>query len=141
MEEECRENDGGKWWPEFEYIVLKPAEEDVDLPSTHVHKGKVSLTGALIVRDRGHAGMTLADFCALPQARMAKLSASEVACLRLYSGPLFSPLNWALRSRNVEQWATTIACTYSVRRFHLLPILPLPGPTGLLSPQSGATTS
>ena len=34
MEEECRENDGGKWWPEFEYIVLKPASEDVDLPST-----------------------------------------------------------------------------------------------------------
>ena len=29
------------------------------------------------------------------------------------AGPLFSPLNWALRSRNVEQWATTIACTYS----------------------------
>ena len=91
MEEECRENDGGKWWPEFEYIVLKPASEDVDLPSTGVHKGKTSLTGALIVRDKGHAGMTLADFCALPQAREAKLSASELAGLRLYTGRVLTP--------------------------------------------------
>ena len=86
MEEECRENDGGKWWPEYEYIVHRSAEEDVDMPSTAVHKGKTSLKGEQIVRDRGHAGMTLADFCALPQAREAKLSAPEVAGIRLYTG-------------------------------------------------------
>ena len=36
-------------------------------PSTAVHKGKLSLTGEVVVRDRGHGGMTLADFCALPR--------------------------------------------------------------------------
>ena len=47
MEEECRENDARKWWAEYEYIVLQAARE----------KGKTSLTGESIVRDRGHAGM------------------------------------------------------------------------------------
>jgi len=113
MEEECRTNDGGKWWPEYEYVVLRAAELDTDLPSTNVHKGKLSLTGEVVVRDKGHDGMTLADFCALPEAKEAKLSEAEVAGLRLYTGPLFSPLNWALRNRLLDEWATTIACIYS----------------------------
>ena len=59
-------------------MVLRAAEEDADLPSTAVHKGKLSLTGEVVVRDRGHGGMTLADFCALPEAKEAKLSEAEV---------------------------------------------------------------
>ena len=113
MKDEFRFNDGGQWWEEYQYVVERKAEEDVDLPSTAVHKGSVSLNGALKIRDRGHAGMRLKDFCALSQAREAKLSEAEVAALRLYTGPLFAPLNKALRERQVDQWATTIACCYS----------------------------
>ena len=50
-------------------MVLRAAAEDVDLPSTARHKGKLSLTGEVVVRDRGHGGMTLADFCAPPEAK------------------------------------------------------------------------
>ena len=111
MEEECRHNDGGKWWElprpprpchrynadfatrhrwsEYEYVVLRAAEEDVDLPSTAVHKGKLSLTGEVVVRDRGHGGMSIAAFCALPEAKEAKLSEAEVVGLRLYTGENF----------------------------------------------------
>ena len=59
-------------------MVLRAAELDTDLPSTSVHKGKLSLTGEIVVRDKGHDGMTLADFCALPEATEAKLSEAEV---------------------------------------------------------------
>ena len=59
-------------------MVLRAAELDTDLPSTSVHKGKLSLTGEIVVRDKGHDGMTLADFCALAEAKEAKLSEAEV---------------------------------------------------------------
>ena len=55
-------------------MVLRAAEEDADLPSTAVHKGKVSLKGEVVVRDRGHGGMSLSAFCALPEAEEAKLT-------------------------------------------------------------------
>ena len=114
MEAEARTNDDGKWWPEYEYVVLRAAEEDVDdLDSTAKFAGKLSLTGEQIVRDRGHAGMTLADFCARPEARDADLTPAEVAALRLYTGPLYAPLNAALRKLEIASWATTIACCYS----------------------------
>ena len=63
MEEEARENEGGKWWPEYEYVVNQVAAEDCDLPSTAKFRGQLSSSGKVIVRDAGHAGMTLADFC------------------------------------------------------------------------------
>ena len=35
MEEECRENEGGRWWYEYRYVVDRAAVEDpLDLPST-----------------------------------------------------------------------------------------------------------
>jgi hypothetical protein len=110
--EECRDNEGGAWWAEYEYVVARVAEEDVDLPSTNKFKGQFS--GATqIVRDKGHAGMALDDFVACQEALTAGLSAAEVAALRLYTGPLFRPLNAALRAKDVSSWATTIACCYS----------------------------
>ena len=119
MEMEFRENDGGRWFGEYDYIVHRQAEEDVDahggklFQTTRIHHGKISLTGERIVRDRGHGGMGLTDFHAHPNSIRAGLSLAEVAALRLYSGPAFAPINAALRSRTIREWATTIACCYS----------------------------
>ena len=101
MEAEFRTNEKGAWWAEYEYVVLRAAEEDVDLPSTKVHQGKVSLTGDVIRRDRGHSGMTIDDFWSLKEAQKANLTKAEVAALRLYSGPAFRPINSALRRKDV----------------------------------------
>ena len=113
IEEECRDNDGGAWAEEYAYVVTRAAEEDVDLPSTRKSKGKLSSSGVQIVRDAGHAGMMLSDFVASQEAVDARLSAAEVAALRLYTGPLFQALNAALRAKDVSAWATTISCCYS----------------------------
>ena len=114
MAEEARANEGGRWWDEFRYVVERAAEEDVaDLPSTNKFKGKYSVSGELIVRDRGHAGMTLARFCEHEMVKDAELTPAEVAAIRLYSGPMFAPLNYALRTEQIADWATTIACCYS----------------------------
>ena len=43
----------------------------------------------------------------------AELTLAEVAALRLYSGPMFAPMNYALRTENIKDWATTISCCYS----------------------------
>ena len=121
MEEEFRENEGGKWWAEYQYVVHRPAAEDVDADggplqaSTEGYHlfGKTSLTGKLVKRDDGHDEMSLADFCEHSMAKASGLSDAEVAALRLYTGPAFAPMNWALRNKDVSQWATTIACCYS----------------------------
>ena len=114
MEEECRENEGGRWWDEYRYVVDRAAVEDpLDLPSTQKFYQKSSASGRVIVRDEGHAGLTLNDFMATKEAQAAELSLAEVAAVRLYSGPLFAALNNALRQQRVAEWATTIACCYS----------------------------
>ena len=113
MAEEARENEGGKWWAEFRYVVERAAEEDVaDLPSTAKFKGH-TIAGHTIVRDHGHAGMSLANFCEHEMARSAGLSVAEVAAIRLYSGPMYAPINYALRTEQINDWATTIGCCYS----------------------------
>jgi hypothetical protein len=99
MSEEFRDNDGGRWWAEYEYVAHRAAEEK-ELPS-----------GGM--RDQSRAGLTLADFCALPQAVEANLSAAEVAALRLYTGPLGATVDRALCALETDQWATTIACASS----------------------------
>ena len=114
MAEEARQNEGGKWWAEFAYVVERAAEEDVaDLPSTAKFEGKKSASGETIVRDRGHGGMTLVAFHAHEMARAADLSLAEVAAVRLYSGPMYAPINYALRTETIAEWATTIGCCYS----------------------------
>ena len=75
----------------FKFQSAAAEEDAAHLESTAVHKGKKSLTGELVVRDRDHAGMTLARFCEAPQAQEAGLSEAEVAGLRLYTGEA-SPL-------------------------------------------------
>ena len=95
-------------------MVLGAAEEDpAHLASTNKFKGKRSSSGHVIVRDHGHAGMRLADFAAHEMAVAAELTLAEVAALRLYSGPMFAPMNYALRTENIKDWATTISCCYS----------------------------
>ena len=111
MEEEFRKNDDGKWWAEYEYVVKRCAELDVDLPSTE--PGEYSVSGVQIVRDAGHAGMSLDDFQSHEFAQRANLSRAEVAALRLYTGPCYKPLNRALRTQQIDAWATTIGCCYS----------------------------
>ena len=114
MAEEARQNEGGKWWAEFAYVVERTAEEDAaDLATTAKFKGKRSHSGETIVRDRGHAGLRLADFCAHEMARSAELTVAEVAAIRLYSGPMYAPINYALRTEEIAAWATTIGCCYS----------------------------
>ena len=114
MEEEFRENDGGELLSEFMYVAQEAAQEDpMHLPSTQKFYGMSSISGIKIVRDHGHAGMTLQDFCDDPRAMAADLTLAEVAALRLYSGPAFRALNYACRMLQVEPWATTIACCFS----------------------------
>eukprot|EP00310_Coccolithus_braarudii_P001658 CAMPEP_0183371622 /NCGR_PEP_ID=MMETSP0164_2-20130417/105956_1 /TAXON_ID=221442 /ORGANISM="Coccolithus pelagicus ssp braarudi, Strain PLY182g" /LENGTH=49 /DNA_ID= /DNA_START= /DNA_END= /DNA_ORIENTATION= len=49
--------------------------------------------------------MTLKDFCDLLLVKEAKLSKVEVAAIRLYTGPLFRPINLAMRTQQVHAWA------------------------------------
>ena len=94
--------------------MLEAAVEDAPhLASTAKFRGKHSSSGHIIVRDQGHAGMRLANFAALEMALAAELTLAEVAALRLYSGPMFAPMNYALRTENIKDWATTISCCYS----------------------------
>ncbi len=103
IEEECRDNDGGAWAAEYDYVVTCAAEEDVDLPSTLKSKGKLSSSGVQIVRDAGHAGMMLGDFVASQEAIDARLSAAEVAALRLYTGPAFQPRFGRIRLQRIRE--------------------------------------
>ena len=89
-----------------DYVVNRRAVEDCDLPSTAKFKGQISSSGEQIVRDAGHRGMSLGDFCAHEMATAAELTQAEVAALRLYSGKL-----WAACKRrmcNVEPSLRTL---------------------------------
>ena len=46
-----------------------------------------------VVIDRGHNGMNLDDFCAIPKAVSAGLKRSHVLALRLYSSSVFRSIN------------------------------------------------
>jgi hypothetical protein len=63
-------------------------------------------------RDCGHDGRGLAWFCDHPAAREAKLTHAEVAMLRLYTGPMYTVLNGALREyqseAKLQDWWTCI---------------------------------
>lgn len=104
MRQECLTNDGGKWVGEFSYAVEQAAE--------------VKRIKATRVRDEGHGGMTLDDFYHHPISMEAKLTKAEVAALRMYTGPLFEPWNYALRVHNenpkpLEDWGTCISVLYN----------------------------
>lgn len=74
-----------------DYVLDEPACE----------KEVMGNDGLKALRDQGHDGKTLADFCDHEQARTADLSLSEVASLRLYTTSTFRLINGPLR-RNVK---------------------------------------
>jgi hypothetical protein len=114
MAEEAKFNENGKWWEEYRYVAEREAELDVaDLPTTAKFLGQCSSSGERIVRDQGHTGLTLADFCRHEMAICAGLTPAEVCAIRLYTGPMYEPLVKALRAAQIDDWATTIACCYS----------------------------
>jgi len=72
--------------------------------------------GTVLEHDAGHAGMTLKDFCAAPEATRAELSEAEVLALRLLTGRLGLVLQTSLlhsSSSSLARWATTLACAVS----------------------------
>jgi len=107
IEEECCENEGGKWKSHYDYVVKEAAFELVEDPN-NPHR----------VRDKGHAGMTLESFMNHEMAVEAKLTSAEVAVLRLYTGPIYVPWNTALRRYKtdptlISTWSTCISVLYS----------------------------
>jgi hypothetical protein len=107
MEEECSQNEGGKWWKHFNYVINEAALE-LTLDPAFPHR----------IRDQGHSGMRLRDFMSHETAVNASLMESEVAALRLYTGPLYVPWNSALRFYQenpslLTSWATCISVLYS----------------------------
>jgi len=109
MEEEFKQNEGGKWWDIYKYVVFERAEE---------HDGNDGREGGAkelvkgMVRDKGNGGKTLDSFYNLPEAREAELTKAEVAAIRLYSTQWFLTVNSALRrgiTESVGKWATTIS--------------------------------
>ena len=121
MEQEFALNDGGRWQAEYTCVVLLDAIEVPDLPADQPLRQAAAAKyaaiglpdGAKRKRNLGYGGKTLADFCNHQNAIDAKLTPAEVAALRLYTGPAYKPINDALRTRDRDSWATTIACCYS----------------------------
>lgn len=123
IEQEMTLNAGGKYVPEYEYVVHQPATERM---TSHV-----DASGRPIVYDEGHDGMVLADFVAAARERWAKevdfgaisgectLTPVDIAVMRLYTGSLYTPWNNALRGidedgnedngSGLHDWATCIA--------------------------------
>ena len=63
-----------------------------------------------VVRDKGHEGSTLQQYCEMDAAKDADLNEADVVVLRLYTAPLFCSLDKALRDKEgLEEWATCIA--------------------------------
>ena len=107
IEQEFRENELGKWYPEFEYVAYEAAREGAVVGGKEP-KG----TGT---RDAGHAGMTIDDFLRCPDSQSANLTQAELVMLRSYTGPPFKPLVKWLRfgKPEDESWATSVAVLYS----------------------------
>jgi hypothetical protein len=126
-----RQNEDGFWKAEYNYVVNLPAIEvpidkkdpgfkDADrrfkaigIEYVREKEGVLQKWSAKQGRDQGHDEWELDQFCSLPAAKKAKLTRAEVAALRLYTGPAYTPLNAALRARDIAPWATTIAVCYS----------------------------
>jgi hypothetical protein len=119
MEQEFAENDEGRWKAEYDYVVEREAIEVPEAPSDDsallLATARLEAIGLKGIkrRDQGHERMRLADFCALPSAVDAQLTAAEVAALRLYTGPPYKPMNEALRAKEIRKWATTISLVCS----------------------------
>jgi hypothetical protein len=114
IEQECKLNEGGKYFDDYKYVVLQKAKEEVKQDqATKLDK----------IKDKGHDGWTLDNFVNLEVAKKAKLERSHVAVIRLYTGALYKPWNMALRAlvgmdqdpeakRSLMNWATCVAVLY-----------------------------
>ena len=101
-------NEGGMWLAEYEYVTQQPCRE-VRHRRAEWWVGALAVGGGFadapviseeddtVVRDEGHDGWTLDDFCARALVRAAGLTRAEVAMLRLWTGPCHAPLQFFLR--------------------------------------------
>ena len=64
--------------------------------------------GTLAARTLHGRGMRLADFCELPEARTARLDASQIAALRIYTTDAFKVLVAPLRAGEVHPCPVTV---------------------------------
>jgi hypothetical protein len=78
VEEECTLNDGGDWAEEYYYVTTRRSVE-TPMPEKNV------------VRDQGHGGFTLQQYCEMKAAKDANLNEADVVVLRLYTPPPFVP--------------------------------------------------
>ena len=86
-----------------------------DMVEARCKGSKKPLPGKIVV-DNGD-GMTLDSFVRHPAAVAAGLTQAEVAMLRLYTGPMYQPLNGALRGQGgpsaLRRWWTCITVLIS----------------------------
>ena len=98
--QEFAANEGGMWLREYNYVVHQTARE-LWHERGKWHAGAPAAqhgSADAVVRDEGHDGWTLDDFCNRPLAQAAGLTRAEVAILRLYTGPAHAPLQLFMRS-------------------------------------------
>ena len=111
--QEFASNEGGMWLAEYEYVTQQPCREVrhrraewwVGAPAVgggFADAPVVSEEDDTVVRDEGHDGWTLDDFCARALVRAAGLTRAEVAMLRLWTGPCHAPLQFFLRHDGAE---------------------------------------
>jgi len=120
MRQEFEDNDGGRWLAEYLYVVEHAAIGVPDASRNHPERMAADSAfkrihtslEAIRRRDQGNEGRRLDFFCQCAEAQKAKLTPAEVVAARLYTGPVYQPINAALRAGVVDLWATTIACLY-----------------------------
>jgi hypothetical protein len=127
MKQEFEENDGGKWLPEYMYVVCRPAIAVPDVEKEHPDRRAAMARYEAIgieakgKRDLGNDSKVLANFCDHADAVAAQLTHAEVAALRLYTGPPYRPMNEALRAKDIRPWATTITlCCQAILKLSYL---------------------
>ena len=117
IRQEFVENDGGKWYEHFDYVVNQPAvetypsskgeapgvpnDDDIRLAEPEEREEYERLKKPF-TRDWRNTGKTLADFVAAQPKKESRerLSPAEVAVLRLYTGPMHHKYNLVLRSKS-----------------------------------------
>lgn len=123
---EFASNEGGMWLREYEYVVTQPARQrrhvrtQWQLGAPDIDEDELGASGGagegMVVRDEGHDGWTLDDFCARPLARAAGLTKPEVALLRLFTGPCHAPLQFFMRTAASGE---VLSCTGRPYHVHL----------------------
>jgi serine/threonine protein kinase len=95
------------------YVLDEPAREEEELTDY-----------GMTVKDKGHQGMQLGDFMALPAAQAAKLELPHVAALRIYTSNAYTCINNPLRKGCKKEEphpyaATTLFLSEALRRLRV----------------------